>query len=39
MGFSSFDRGKRVVDLGLFVTEISPCTLTRRLLSLISEKF
>lgn len=28
-----------MVDLGLFVTEISPCALSRRLLSLISEKF
>gem|GEM_PF-3189603 len=39
MGLSSFDRKKRVVVLGLFVTEISPYTLTPRLLSLIPEKF
>ena len=39
MGLSSFDRKKRVVVSRLFVTEISPYTLTSRLLSLISEKF
>jgi len=39
MGLSSFDRKKRVAVPGLFVTEISPYTLTHRLLSLISEKF